>query len=85
VETFAPEAYFAAAAEPAPDVVEQPVSDPASGAGSAAGVDEEAVLRRIVELEALIADDRARKARHQKPDRQRAWERELEALYRRLN
>ncbi len=47
--------------------------------------DEEAILARIVELEALLAADQARKPRHQKPELQAAWRRELTSLYPRLD
>lgn len=46
--------------------------------------DEDTVLARIVELEALLEADQARRPHHQKPQRQAAWRQELEALYRRL-
>ncbi|MEQ9450040.1 MAG: ABC-F family ATP-binding cassette domain-containing protein [Pseudomonadales bacterium] len=39
------------------------------------------LLKRIAELEELISADKARKAKFQKPDRQRAWQRELDALW----
>ncbi len=42
------------------------------------------VLTRIVELEALLAADRARKEKFQKPNLQAAWTAELERLYGRL-
>jgi ATPase subunit of ABC transporter with duplicated ATPase domains len=45
----------------------------------------EDLLVRIVELEALIAADRARKQKFQKPAMQAAWAEELAALYRRLD
>jgi len=37
-------------------------------------------LERLCELEQLLADDLARKPRHQKPASQRAWQEELEQL-----
>jgi hypothetical protein len=42
--------------------------------------DEEALLQRIVDLEALVAADLARKPKHQKPALREAWERELAGL-----
>jgi ATPase subunit of ABC transporter with duplicated ATPase domains len=39
------------------------------------------VLTRIVELEALLEADRARKARFQKPELQRQWQEEIARLY----
>jgi ATP-binding cassette, subfamily F, member 3 len=41
----------------------------------------EDVLARIVELEALLEADRARKTKFQKPDLQRQWQSELTRLY----
>jgi ATP-binding cassette, subfamily F, member 3 len=43
--------------------------------------DVEDVLARIVELEALLEADRARKTKFQKPDLQRQWQSELTRLY----
>jgi ATP-binding cassette, subfamily F, member 3 len=48
------------------------------------GSEQDDLLARIVELEALLGADRARRPRHQKPDLQAAWQREIEALYARL-
>jgi ATPase subunit of ABC transporter with duplicated ATPase domains len=45
---------------------------------------DDAILVRIVELEALLEADLARKARHQKPDLQAGWRRELALLYEQL-
>jgi ATP-binding cassette, subfamily F, member 3 len=59
--------------------------EPADGAADGDGADESLVLHRIVELEGLLEADRARRLRHQKPERQAVWARELEALYRRLD
>lgn len=42
-------------------------------------------LERIEELERLLSDDRARKPKHQKPERQRLWEQELTELWSRLD
>jgi ATP-binding cassette, subfamily F, member 3 len=53
-------------------------------AAVAAAGEPDATLARIVELEALLDADRARKPRHQKPALQAAWSRELETLYQRL-
>ena len=55
-----------------------------SGAMPAGEHLQDALLARIVELEALLAADRARKPRHQKPDLQAGWSRELDALYQQL-
>jgi len=45
---------------------------------------EEDALERIDQLERLLAEDRARKRKHQKPDRQKQWEHELNTLWSRL-
>ena len=37
-------------------------------------------LERLCELEQLLAEDLARKPRHQKPASQQAWQAELERL-----
>ncbi len=63
---------------------------PGAGAneGGIASLDtgtEEQVLKRIVELEALLEADLARKPRFQKPDLQAAWREELELLTGRLD
>ncbi|TGG91993.1 ABC-F family ATP-binding cassette domain-containing protein [Natronospirillum operosum] len=47
-------------------------------------LDDETLLARIDELETRLAQDRARKPKHQKPDRQARWEQELSALWQRL-
>lgn len=54
-------------------------------AGNGEAHEEEAILARIVELETLLAADRARKPKHQKPALQAGWQGELEALYRRID
>jgi ATPase subunit of ABC transporter with duplicated ATPase domains len=46
---------------------------------------DDAILARIVELEALLQADLARKTRHQKPDLQAGWRQELALLYDRLD
>ncbi len=45
---------------------------------------DDALLERVAELEELLRADRARKPKFQKPDRQQAWEAELEGLWERL-
>jgi len=45
---------------------------------------QDALLERIVEIEAKLEADRARKARFQKPALQAQWQRELEDLYRQI-
>ncbi|MDC9594447.1 ABC-F family ATP-binding cassette domain-containing protein [Xenorhabdus sp. IM139775] len=44
-------------------------------------VDEEAILQRIVILEQNLAEDLARKPKHQKPKNQESWKKEIEQLY----
>ncbi|CDG16272.1 ABC-F family ATP-binding cassette domain-containing protein [Xenorhabdus doucetiae] len=46
--------------------------------------DEEAILQRIVILEQNLAEDLARKPKHQKPKNQANWKKEIEQLYARL-
>jgi ATPase subunit of ABC transporter with duplicated ATPase domains len=46
--------------------------------------DEETILERIVELEALIEEDLGRKSKFQKPKLQRQWQAELMQLNERL-
>ncbi len=83
-EIAEPDEFYAAAAESG---AEDMASDP-SGASKPADRtplnDGESLLNRILELETLLAEDRARKARFQKPKRQAAWEAELERLNDRL-
>ncbi|MBD2795934.1 ABC-F family ATP-binding cassette domain-containing protein [Xenorhabdus sp. 18] len=43
--------------------------------------DEEAILQRIVILEQNLAEDLARKPKHQKPKNQASWKKEIEQLY----
>jgi ATPase subunit of ABC transporter with duplicated ATPase domains len=43
------------------------------------------LLERVIELEQLLADDLARKAKFQKPQRQRQWQQELDELTARLD
>ena len=50
----------------------------------AAPADSECQLERLCELEQLLADDLARKPRHQKPASQQAWRLELASLSRAL-
>lgn len=48
---------------------------------TAQAVDEEAILQRIDQLETLIAEDTARKAKFQKPQLQQQWQQELDQLW----
>ncbi len=43
------------------------------------------VLARIVELEAKLSADRARKPKFRKPELQQQWQAELDVLYRSLD
>ena len=45
---------------------------------------DDALLERIIELEAKLSADRARKPRHQKPEHQAQWQAELTVLQRRI-
>ncbi len=47
-------------------------------------VDEEMLLERLCELEQLLAKDRARKPKFQKPERQQQWQAELDDLMKQL-
>ncbi len=79
LEITDPETYFESSA---------PLPIDVAGDGSMrttpAPASAEALLERIVELEDLLAADRARKPKFQKPDRQASWSAEIEALYARL-
>ena len=46
--------------------------------------DDDEMLRQLIDLEARLAADRARKPRHQKPEMQRRWQQEIDALLARL-
>ncbi len=52
-----------------------------SDATSIEGMNEEEKLARIDELETLLREDKARKAKFQKPARQKSWEQELSKLW----
>jgi ATPase subunit of ABC transporter with duplicated ATPase domains len=58
---------------------------PASGKRATPQHPQDALLERIVEIEAKLEADRARKARFQKPALQAQWQRELEELYRQID
>jgi len=55
--------------------------DPPPEVDADVGTDADLALRRILELEALLEADLARKPKHQKPDRQAAWRAEIERLH----
>ncbi|WP_299137436.1 ABC-F family ATP-binding cassette domain-containing protein [uncultured Vibrio sp.] len=42
--------------------------------------DDELLLERLLELEALLTQDQARKAKHQKPDLQQKWQKEIVSI-----
>ncbi|MRS15849.1 ATP-binding cassette domain-containing protein [Enterobacteriaceae bacterium RIT691] len=42
------------------------------------------LLERLITLESLLADDRARKLKHQKPEMQKAWQQEIDRLQQQL-
>jgi ATPase subunit of ABC transporter with duplicated ATPase domains len=81
VEIGDPSAFYEA-----PDRLQRKAPDArASIAETRARADDTAVLERIVELEALIEADAARKPKFRKPRQVEVWRRELEALYERLD
>lgn len=84
VELIDPEAFFRSAAVAPVDTRRKPGAPETPGAQPPGDADEGHLLARIIELEELLEADRARKPRQQKPARQAAWQRELDALYRRL-
>jgi ATPase subunit of ABC transporter with duplicated ATPase domains len=88
-EITEPEVFYAAAAEHGADEVAEGhgarTSQSRDARDEPTAGDEEAILERIVELEALLAADRARKEKFQKPRRQAAWVKELERLNSRLS
>ena len=73
VEIHEPQAFFDAGREVGETI--QPASTPWSNQP------QHDVLERIVELEALLKADRARKSKFQKPQRQAAWVAEIKRLY----
>jgi ATPase subunit of ABC transporter with duplicated ATPase domains len=80
IEVQTPEPFYASlGAEPDRGT---PVATPRRR--SAAPATQDALLERIVEIEAKLEADRARKSRFQKPALQAQWQRELEALYRQI-
>jgi ABC-type multidrug transport system ATPase subunit len=81
-ETFYERMLEEDGARAAPTRQARPASAPA--AASEAPASDEQVLERIVELEALLAADLARKPKFQKPELQAAWRQELEELTGRL-
>ena len=80
-----PDEFFQSTPEGAQALGGRRAAGSAAGAVSSAAPREDAVLARIVELEALLEADLARKPRHQKPDLQAGWRRVLAALYERLD
>ena len=83
-EISEPDEFYAAAAESGAEDIAPDPSGASKPADRTQANDEESLLTRILELETLLAEDRARKARFQKPKRQAAWEAELERLNDRL-
>ncbi|MEM7081034.1 MAG: ABC-F family ATP-binding cassette domain-containing protein [Pseudomonadota bacterium] len=59
-------------------------ASPSATATSITPTSEEALLQRIEALESLLAADRARKPKFQKPDRQQQWQAELDELWLKL-
>jgi ATPase subunit of ABC transporter with duplicated ATPase domains len=87
-EITEPDSFYLSAAELGSEDNVRGGQDVVSGGSDAPSEvvtgDEEALLERILELESLLAADRARKIKFQKPDRQAAWEEELARLNDRL-
>ena len=81
-ELTQPERYHAA-----PEATALPPDTQGSASPRAADLDDagEDALARIVDLEALLEADRARKPKFQKPERQAAWAAEIAELYARLD
>ncbi|VEC30748.1 Glutathione-regulated potassium-efflux system ATP-binding protein [Klebsiella pneumoniae] len=69
------------AVAPAPDSRLALQSTPA---GADDGDDEEALLARLIDLEQWLADDMARKPKHQKPSLQAQWQEEIARLLNQL-
>jgi ATPase subunit of ABC transporter with duplicated ATPase domains len=80
IEVQTPEPFYASlGAEPDRST---PVATPRPR--HAAATTQDGLLERIVEIEAKLEADRARKTRFQKPALQAQWQCELEALYRQI-
>ena len=93
VEIQDPEPFYVSSLAGAHDTPAGSTGAAKESAGNAPGstspgvseASEEKLLERIVELEALLDADLARKPRFQKPELQAAWRRELETLNARLD
>ncbi|BDY04601.1 ABC-F family ATP-binding cassette domain-containing protein [Ferrimonas sp. YFM] len=53
---------------------------PADSSEPKPALDDEALLQRLCQLEQLLADDLARKAKHQKPSKQQQWQSQIRQL-----
>lgn len=79
VETHEPDTFYRALEREdctEPRAHASPDERPARAPG-----DEADMLQRIDELETLLEEDQARKPKHQKPERQEQWKRELQRLW----
>jgi ATPase subunit of ABC transporter with duplicated ATPase domains len=80
IEIAAAEPYFSSLGDAGTDA---PAEQPGNTRAASPGVivaDEEAALERLIEVERLLAEDRNRPVRFQKPDRQKTWALELKRL-----
>ncbi|VFT73488.1 putative transporter ATP-binding component [Klebsiella aerogenes] len=59
-------------------------NSPLQGTPAGADDDEEALLARLIDLEQWLADDMARKPKHQKPSLQAQWREEINRLLNQL-
>jgi len=88
VELQDPESFYESSTTDTYEVVRIPVGELGDRSDDAASqtheLGEDAVLERIVELENLLLEDRARKPKFQKPRLQAAWNAELRELGERL-
>ncbi|WP_062260020.1 ABC-F family ATP-binding cassette domain-containing protein [Endozoicomonas arenosclerae] len=65
---------------------ESQVQKPSSSAiQKNSSMDEESLLERLIELEAKLQDDLARKPKHQKPEKQLIWQQEIQQIQSQLS
>ena len=67
-----------------PDSTSSPSTSSLSTSSTQADTAEADLLDRISDLEKLITEDLARKPKFQKPQRQEAWQQEIDALWHKL-
>jgi len=85
IEIGDPRVFYDAPEAARPHVAPKPHLPSTGVTTDSEGVEEADALERIVELEALIAADEARKPKFRKPRLVAQWRAELERLYRRLD